>query len=151
MVDFSQQVHNARENSNCLFTCRSLTLPNSRHFQILTTLWIQSDRRKLDGLLLHINFLPYYFEDQESCFIFPLCFSCKYNLFEKKKSNKPGESALLISWIITHYTKVDNIFWNPIIIFHQSPLFTAKSRAPAHYHTSHMKIAYLPYFCQIRG
>ena len=25
--DFSQQVHNARENSNCLYTCWSLTLP----------------------------------------------------------------------------------------------------------------------------
>ena len=27
LVDFSQQVHNVHENSNCLYTCRSLTLP----------------------------------------------------------------------------------------------------------------------------
>ena len=27
LVDFSQQVLNARENLNCLYTCRSLTLP----------------------------------------------------------------------------------------------------------------------------
>ena len=27
LVDFSQQVHNERENSNCLYTCLSLTLP----------------------------------------------------------------------------------------------------------------------------
>ena len=27
LSDFSQQVHNVHENSNCLYTCRSLTLP----------------------------------------------------------------------------------------------------------------------------
>ena len=40
---------------------------------------------KSSSCLIHKFLTLFNFEDLESCFIFPLCFSCKYNLFERKK------------------------------------------------------------------
>ena len=129
MVDFSQQVHNVRENSNYLYTCRSL-IRIAKFTAFLNPYDFRNRKRQKEtrwSSLTHKFLTLFFFEDQESCFIFPLCFSCKYNLFEKKNQIS---LVSLHAYKLNHYTKVYNTFWYPIIIFHQSPLFTAKSRAP---------------------
>ena len=50
LVDFSQQVHDSRKNSNCLYTCRNLTLPIHGLFKSLR-LYSQEPKTKQNAMI----------------------------------------------------------------------------------------------------